>query len=82
MTTVELTREELVGEPEPRKLATGKNIISFNVRVSEKIENLNSGHKFDYQSGLYEIMNREPVDAPVKYVKFNCVQQIVNSANG
>jgi hypothetical protein len=79
MIPVEITREELVGEPEPRKLVTGKSIISFNVKLSEKIENLNTGHKFDYQSGLYEIMNREPVDAPVKYIKFNCVPKITDS---
>jgi len=75
MNTLELTREELVSEPEERKLATGKSILSFNVKISDKIADLNTGHKFDYQNELYEIMNRESVNSLVSYIKFNCIRK-------
>jgi hypothetical protein len=79
MSTLELTREELVSEPEERKLATGKSILSFNVKLSDKIINLNTGNKFDYQNELYEIMNKESVNSPVSYIKFNCIHKAVNN---
>lgn len=80
MNTLELTREELVGEPEQRNLATGKSILSFNVKLSDKIINLNTGNKFDYQNESYEIMNKESVNSPVSYIKFNCIHKVVNNA--
>jgi hypothetical protein len=80
MNALKLTREELMGEPEERKLATGKSILSFNVKLSDKIANLNTGNKFDYQDELYEIMNRESVNSPVSYIKFNCIHKIANNA--
>jgi hypothetical protein len=79
MDTLELTREELVGEPEQRNLATGKSILSFNVKLSDKIINLNTGNKFDYQNESYEIMNKESVNSPVSYIKFNCIHKVVNN---
>ncbi|HEX8735358.1 MAG TPA: hypothetical protein VF721_08560 [Pyrinomonadaceae bacterium] len=75
MNALKLTREELVGEPEERKLATGKSILSFNVKISDKIAALNTGNRFDYRNELYEIMNKEPVNSPVSYIKFNCIQK-------
>jgi hypothetical protein len=80
MNTLELTREELVGEPEQRNLATGKSILSFNVKLSDKIINLNTGNKFDYQNESYEIMNKESVNSPVSYIKFNCIHKVVKNA--
>lgn len=80
MNTLELTREELVGEPEQRNLATGKSILSFNVKLSDKIINLNTGNKFDYENKSYEIMNKESVNSPVSYIKFNCIHKVVNNA--
>lgn len=78
---LELTREELIGEPQPRTLATGKSILSFNVKLSDKIANLNTGSKFGYRNELYEIMNREPVDSSqLRYIKFNCIHKIVSSS--
>jgi hypothetical protein len=78
--TLEFTREELVGEPETRNLVNGKSIIVFNIKMSEKINNLNTSNKFVYQNELYEIMNRESVDSPNSYVKFNCVPKIAPSS--
>ena len=80
MNTLELTREELVGEPEQRNLATGKSILSFNVKLSDKIINLNTGNKFAYQNESYEIMNKETVNSPVSYIKFNCIHKVGDNA--
>lgn len=75
MTVLEFSRNELNAEPEERKLVTGKKIVVFNIKLSDKTTNLNTGKKFDYQNDSYEIMNREPVDSPAPYVKFNCVRR-------
>jgi hypothetical protein len=80
MTTVELTREELIAEPEQRNLATGKSILSFNLILSDKIINLNTGDKLIYENETYEIMNKESVNSPVSYIKYNCLQKIVDKA--
>ena len=80
MFTLEFTRNELVGEPEPRKLVTGKSVVVFNIKTSPKTDDLNSGSKFCYQNELYEIMNREPVDSPQSYIKFNCVRKAVDKS--
>ena len=77
MNTLEFTEDELIREPQARSLVTGKSIMVFNVRVSEKTTNLNTGNKFAYQNESYEIMTREPVQAPISYLKFNCVRKIV-----
>jgi hypothetical protein len=69
---LEITNAELVGEPELRNLATGKSIIAFNLRISDRTINLNTGQKLHYQNGLYEIMNRESVQSTIDYLKFNC----------
>jgi hypothetical protein len=80
MFTLEFTRNELVGEPQPRKLVTGKSVFVFNIKTSPKTDDLNSGSKFSYQDELYEIMNREPVDSPQSYIKFNCVRKAVDKS--
>jgi hypothetical protein len=72
ITPLEITKDELVSEPEIRNLATGKSIIAFNLKISERTINLNTGQKLHYQNGLYEIMNREPVQSTIDYLKFNC----------
>lgn len=74
--TLEFTRNELVGEPEERSLATGKPIVSFNMKITEKIINLNTGDRFDYQNKSYEIMNKESINSPVSYLKFNCFLKV------
>jgi hypothetical protein len=65
------TEEELIGQPESRALATGKVITAFNVKITEKTVNLNTGTKFEYQDEQFEIMNRELVHSAVDYLKFN-----------
>ena len=71
---LEISRDELMAEPEARKLVTGKNIMVFNIKSSGKTKDLNTGKKFSYQNESFEIMNREPVQAPISYTKFNCVR--------
>lgn len=66
---------DLISEPTCRSLATGKRVTVFNVKLSDKTMNLNTGNKFTYDDESFEIMNREPVEAPVSYFKFNCVRQ-------
>lgn len=73
----EITKDELVGEPETRNLATGKSIIAFNLRISDRTVNLNTGQKLNYQNELYEIMNRESVQSTIDYLKFNCFLKAV-----
>ena len=77
MKILELTKDELMGEPEARMLVMNKSIMSFNVRITEKTANLNTGNKFDYDNVSYEIMNRESVDAPVNNIKLKSVRRIV-----
>jgi hypothetical protein len=79
MFTLEFTRNELIGDPEPRQLVTGKSVLVFNIISSPKTDNLNSGSKFTYQNELYEIMNRELVDSPKNYIKFNCLRRVAGS---
>lgn len=76
MTTLEFTADELVNKPESRSLVTGKSITVFNMKISDKTAHLNTSNKFDYENESYEIMTREPVQAPVSYLKFNCVRKV------
>jgi len=71
---LEFTRDELIAEPQERKLANGKIIAAFNIKLSDKTTNLNTGNKFSYQNESFEIMNREKIDSPENYVKFNCIR--------
>lgn len=73
---LEITKDELVGEPISRNLVTGKNITVFNIKSSQKTNDLNTGRKFNYEDESFEIMNREQVQAPIGYTKFNCVRCI------
>jgi hypothetical protein len=72
MEKLKFTDDELVNKPESRSLVTGKIITSFNVKITEKTINLNTGVKFEYGDELFEIMNREPVQSTTDYLKFNC----------
>jgi hypothetical protein len=72
MERLKFTEDELVNKPETRSLVTGKIITSFNVKITEKTVNLNTGTKFEYEDGLFEIMNRESVQSTTDYLKFNC----------
>lgn len=80
LTALKITEEELIRPPLYRQLVTGKNIVVFNIIASEKICELNTGNKIDYENQLYEVMNREAVQSPISYTKFNCVLR--NSPSG
>lgn len=69
---LEINRDELIGEPVSRNLILGKSITVFNIKSSQKTNDLNTGKKFEYQNESFEI--REQVQAPVSYTKFNCVR--------
>lgn len=75
---LEFSRNELVSEPEERHLNFNRSIVVFNINTSDKIDSLNTGKKFNYQNETYEVMNREPVDRGIRYVKFNCVRKVAN----
>lgn len=80
ITPLEITPDELIGMPETRNLANGKSIIAFNLKISDKTVNLNTGQKLQYKDELYEIMNREPVQSTIDYLKFNCFLKAVNKS--
>jgi hypothetical protein len=74
---LEFSRHELTSEPEERHLNFNRTIVVFNINLSEKVSNLNTGNKFSYQNETFEVMNREPVNEPINYVKFNCVRKVI-----
>jgi len=76
---LELSRNELVSEPEERSLNIHRSIVVFNINTSDKISDLTTGKKFNYQNETYEVMNREPVDMGIRYVKFNCIRKSTNT---
>jgi hypothetical protein len=75
---LEFSRSELVSEPEEISLNIQRSIVVFNINTSDKISDLTTGKKFNYQNETYEVMNREPVDMGIRYVKFNCIRKTVN----
>lgn len=77
---LEFSRNELVSEPEERNLNFNRSIVVFNISTSDKTGNLNTGNKFNYENETYEVMNREPVDSGIKYIKFNCVRKVVDNS--
>ena len=76
ITPLEITKDELIGEPETRSLANGKSITAFNLKISDRTVNLNTGQKLHYRDELYDIMNRESVQSTIDYLKFNCFRKI------
>lgn len=77
---LEFSRNELVSEPEERNLNFNRSIVVFNISTSDKTGNLNTGNKFNYENETYEVMNREPVDSGIKYIKFNCVRKVADNS--
>jgi len=80
MNKLTFTDDELINPPESRALATGKVITAFNVKITKKTINLNTGTKFEYNEELFEIMNREPVQSVTNYLKFNCAHLTANNS--
>lgn len=79
MERLTFTDDELISPPESRSLVTGKVITAFNVRITKKTIDLNTGVKFEYRDELFEIMNREHVHSVSDYLKFNCARLGVNN---
>lgn len=82
MDVLTFTDEELIGPPESRSLVTGKIITAFNVRITQKTVDLNTGVKFEYNDEMFEIMNREHVHSISDYLKFNCARLTAGSTAG
>lgn len=81
ITPLEITEAELIGAPEKRDLVNGKSITAFNLRISDKTVNLNTGQKLNFENELYEIMNREPVQSTEDYLKFNCIRKVAANSS-
>ena len=79
ITPLEISKNDLVGEPEKRQLVIGKRVTVFNLKISDKTQNLNTGQKLLYEDKIYEIMNREFVHSSVDYLKFNCIFKVVDN---
>ena len=80
MDKLTFTDDELINPPESRSLVTGKIITAFNVRITKKMVDLNTGVKFEYKDELFEIMNREHVNSVSDYLKFNCAHLAANNS--
>lgn len=78
---LEFNRNDLTTDPQERNLNMGKSIVVFNIKLSDKTTNLNTGNKFNYQNESYEIMNKEAIDSPENYVKFNCIRKVTALTN-
>jgi hypothetical protein len=71
-TPLEISKDDLVSEPEKRQLIIGKRVTVFKLKISDKTVNLNTGQKLLYEDKIYEIMNRELVNSREDYLRFNC----------
>ena len=73
--TTQIFEDELVGKPTPHILATGKNVVIFNLRLTPKTLVLKTGNKFVFENDIYEIMNTTQVQSKNDYIKFNCIHK-------
>jgi hypothetical protein len=73
---------DLITPPTERKLNINRSIVVFNIKTSDKTISLNTGDVFTYENQIYEIMNRENIDSPDNYVKFNCLRKTVETQIG
>lgn len=77
--TLEFQVTDLVTLPIERKLNINRIIVVFNIRKSDKTAHLNTGQTFTFENEIYEVMNRETIDSPDNYVKFNCLRKVTDS---
>jgi hypothetical protein len=73
MTQVGITQileGELVSAPTPHSLATGKNVVVFNLKISDKLLQLQPGDIVGFQNEFYEVMNHFMVQSRTNYLKF------------
>lgn len=76
---LEFELSDLIAPPTERKLNINRSIVVFNIKTSDKTIGLNTGNVFTYEDDAYEIMNRENIDSPDNYVKFNCLRKAVDA---
>ena len=67
----EILEDELVGAPAPHRLATGKDVVVFNLKINSKTSRLETGREFAYAGEIYEVMNIHRVQAAIDYLKLN-----------
>lgn len=79
--TLEFQPADLTTPPIERKLNINRSIVVFNIRISDKTAHLNTGDSFTYENQVYEVMNRENIDSPDNYVKFNCLRKTAPDKN-
>jgi hypothetical protein len=77
--TLEFQPSDLTAPPTERKLNINRSIIVINIRKSDKTAYLNTGNSFTFENQVYEVMNREEIDSPDNYVKFNCLHKVNSS---
>lgn len=75
---LEFQPTDLTTPPTERNLNINRSIVVFNIRTSDKTIGLNTGNTFTYENHTYEIMNRENIDSPDNYVKFNCLRRVAD----
>ena len=67
----QILEDELVSAPTPHVLATGQQVVVFNLKLSPRFLGLQAGNIAQFQNGLYEVMNFYRVQAQNDYLKFN-----------
>lgn len=72
---LEFQAADMIALPIERKLNMNRIIVVFNIRKSDKTILLNTGQMFTFENEIYEVMNRETIDSPDNYVKFNCLRK-------
>lgn len=71
----EILESDLISEPAPHILATGKNVMIFNLKMTNKSIGLKTGKSFSFEQEIYEVMNVTTVQSKNDYLKLNCVRQ-------
>ena len=73
--TTEILESDLIGEPAPHILATGKNVMIFNLKMTAKSITLKTGKSFSFAKEIYEVMNVTTVQSKNDYLKLNCLHR-------
>jgi hypothetical protein len=67
----QIFEDELVSMPVPHILATGKNVFTFNLKISSKTVGLKTGDVVGFKDETFEVMNGYTVTAQNDYLKLN-----------
>lgn len=73
---LEILQSDLINKPVPHTLATGKQVMIFNLKITPKSLGLKIGKWFSFNHQIYEVMNVTQVQSKNDYLKINCVRQI------